>query len=73
MASQVVLVVKNLPANVADTRDGSSLPGLGKSPGVGNDTPLLYSCLENSMGLGAWQSTVHGDAELDTAEQNNLY
>ena len=22
--------------------------------------PLQYSCLENSMDLGAWQATVHG-------------
>ena len=58
-------MVKNIPANVTDTRDGSSLPGLGKYPGVGNGTPLLYSCLENSMGRGAFQSTVHGDTESE--------
>ena len=66
-------MVKNIPVNITDTRDGSSLPELGKYPGVGNGTPLLYSCLENSMGTGASQSTVHGDTESDTAEQNNLY
>ena len=36
-ASQVVLVVKNLPAKAGDV---GSIPGLGRSPGVGNDTPL---------------------------------
>ena len=28
--------------------------------GEGNGTPLQYSCLENPMGRGAWQTTVHG-------------
>jgi len=27
---------------------------LGRSPGEGNDDPLQYSCLENSMDRGAW-------------------
>ena len=36
------------------------IPGLGRSPGEGNGYPLQYSCLENSMGRGAWQATVHG-------------
>ena len=53
-ASQGVLLVKNLPTNAEDARDVGSIPGLGKSPGVGNGTPLQYSCLENSMGRGAW-------------------
>ena len=35
-------------------------PGLGRSPGEGNGYPLRYSCLENPMGRGAWQATVHG-------------
>ena len=48
-ASQVVLVVKNLPANTEDTRDVGSIPGSGRFPGVGNDGSVLYSCLENSM------------------------
>ena len=33
--------------------DGGSIPGLGRSPGEGNDNPLQYSCLENSMHRGA--------------------
>ena len=37
-----------------------SLPGLGRSPGVGNGNSLLYSCLENSMDRGVWWATVHG-------------
>ena len=36
------------------------IPGLGKPTGEGNDYPLQYSCLENSMDRGAWRAIVHG-------------
>ena len=62
-ASQVVLVVKNLPANAGDTRDMGSIPGLGRYPGVGNGNPFQHSCLENSMERVPWQSTVHGTSK----------
>ena len=52
-------VVKNPPATAGDTRDLGSIPGSGRSPGEGNNNPLQYSCLENSMEGGAWQATVH--------------
>ena len=39
-ASQVVLVVKNPPANAGDIRDMGSIPGSGRSPGEGNGNPL---------------------------------
>ena len=52
-------VVKNLPANGGDTRDTGSIPGSGRSPGIGNGNPLHYSCLENSMGREAWWATDH--------------
>ena len=52
--SDVVLVVKNPPANAEDTRDSGSVPGLGRSPGEGHGNPLQYSCLENPMDRGAW-------------------
>ena len=55
-SSQVALVVKNLPTNVGDTRDTGSITGSGRSPGVGNDTPLQCSCLENSRGRGVKES-----------------
>ena len=65
-ASQVVLVVKNLPANAGDEREVNSIPGSGRSPGGGHGNPLQYSCLENPMGRGAWQATVHGVARSQT-------
>ena len=58
-ASQVVLVVKNPPANAGDIIDAGSIPGLEISPGGGHGNPLQYSCLENSMDR-AWWATVHG-------------
>ena len=67
-------MVKNLPANAEDTRDLGSTPGSGISPGEGNDNPLQYSCLENSMDRGAWRATVHGiTKELDTTEQLSIH
>ena len=50
-ASQMVLLVKNLPANEGDIRDMGSIPGLGMGEGHGN--LLQYSCLENLMDWGA--------------------
>ena len=52
-------MVKNLPANAGDARDAGLIPGSGRSPGVGNDNTLQYSCLENSMDRGTWQAIVH--------------
>ena len=66
----VVLVVKNLPANVGDTRDVGSIPGLGRYPEEGNGNPIQYSCLENSKDRGDWQATVQGGCkDLDTTDQ----
>ena len=52
-------MVKILSANSGDLRELSSIPGLGRSPGEGNDNPLQQSCLENLMDRGAWWVTVH--------------
>ena len=57
--SQVVLMVKNPPANAGDVRDPGSIPGLRRSPGGGHGNPLQYSCLQNPMDRGAWWATVH--------------
>ena len=56
-ASQLVLVVKNLPANAGDIRKVGLILGSERSPGGRHGNQ--YSCLENSMDRGAWQATVH--------------
>ena len=53
-------MVKNLPASVGDAGDSGWIPGLGRSPGEGNDYPLQYSCLGNSMDRGVCWVIVHG-------------
>ena len=62
-ASQVLLVVKNLPANAGDA---GSVPGSRRSLGVGNGYPLQYSCLGNPRDRGAWKTTVYGVAKSRT-------
>ena len=56
-------VVKNLLANAGDEREVGSISGSGRSPEVGNDNPLQYSCLENPMDRRAWWAIVHGVTE----------
>ena len=56
--AQVVLVVKNLPANAGDVRDIGLIPGSGRSPGGEDGNPFQYSCLENPMDSGAWLAIV---------------
>ena len=56
-------MVKNPPDSTGDARDVGSIPGSGRSPGVGNGNPLQYSCLEDSMGRVAWWDTVLGAAK----------
>ena len=57
--NQVVLVVKNLPANAGNLRDMGSILGSGRSPGGGHSNQLQHSCLENPMDSGAWWAMVH--------------
>ena len=53
-------MVKNPRANAGEVRDVGSVPGLGRSLGVGNGKPLQYSCLDNFVDRDAWQATIHG-------------
>ena len=36
-------------ASACNAGDPGSIPGLGRSPGEGNGTPLQHTCLENPM------------------------
>ena len=69
-ASQVVLVVKNPPANAGDVRDLGLIPGSGRSPGGGHGNPLQYSCPEKShrqRSLACYSPWGH--QELDATER----
>ena len=62
--------VKQSPCNAGAAGDMGSIPGSGGSPGAGHDNKLQYSRLENPRDRGAWQTTVHGDAEPDTTRMH---
>ena len=55
----MLLVVKNLPANVGDVRDAGLIPGSGRSLREGHGNPPQYSCLENDMDKGSCQDAVY--------------
>ena len=65
-ASEVVLLVENMPANTGVVRDTGSIPGSERSPGGGHGNLLQYSCLENLMDGGAWRATNHEVAQSRT-------
>ena len=66
-------MVKKLPANAEDMRDGGSIPGSGRSLGEGNGNPVQYSCLGNILDRGAWQAIVYRVAkELDMTEHTYI-
>jgi len=64
-ASQVVLVVKNSPANTGDTGDADSVPGSGRSPWrrAGQHTPIFLPGESHGQGYGPW-----GSKESDRTE-----
>ena len=59
-------MVKNPPANAGDVRDLNLIPGVGRSSGEGNGSPLQYSSLENPTDREAWQAAVLGVAKSQT-------
>ena len=69
-ASQVALVVENLPANARTTGAVGLILGWGRSPGAGNGNPLQYSYLENPMERGVWWAAVHGVTKSQTQPSN---
>ena len=72
------LVDSDSKESACNAVDLGSIPGLERSPGEGNGSPLQYSCLENPMDRGVWWATVHGVAKswtqlrLNTACEQKL-
>ena len=56
--------------SICNAGNPGSIPGLRRSPGEGNGSPLQYSCLENPMDRGAWLATAHGVAKSWTQLNN---
>ena len=63
-------VTENLPVNARDAGYVGSIPGSGRSPGVGNGNLLQYSCLKNHMDRESWRAAVHGAAKSWTQLSN---
>ena len=59
-------MVKNLPANAGDAGDVRTIPSSGGFPGMGNDNPFQYPCLEDSVDRGSWRAIVHKVAKSHT-------
>ena len=57
------LVVKNLLAKAGGTRDVGSIPGSGRSPGVGKGNSPQYFCLENSN-LAGYHPWSHKESDM---------
>ena len=56
--------------SVCNAGDLGSIPGFGRSPGERNGHPPQYSCLENSMDIGAWRAIIHRVAKSWTQLSN---
>ena len=71
-AFQVVLEVKNLPANAGDIRDVGLIPGLGRSAGGGNAThsSILAWRIPQTEEPGVYSP--QGHKELDTTAETLL-
>ena len=67
-----VCILRELPRwlsgkeSASQAGDRSLVLGSGRFPGEGNDNPLQYSCLENSMDRGIWQTIAHRVAKSQT-------
>ena len=69
VASQEVILVKNLPASAGDISDKGLIHGSRRYPGEGKGNPLQYSCLENHMAEepGGLQFTGHTESDRTAA------
>ena len=65
-------MVMNLPTNTGDIRDVGLIPGLGRSPGGGNDNPTPVSLPGKSHGQWSLASYSPWDrTESDSTETTN--
>ena len=55
----VSLVAQTVKKSACSAGDLGSVPGSGRSPGEGNDYPLQFSFLEDSMDKEALWAVVH--------------
>ena len=68
-ASQVALMVKNLPAKARNIGDVVLIPDSERSCGGGQGKLLQYSCPVKLRDRGAWWAAVHGISESQTLRQ----
>ena len=59
---------KEFAYNAGDTGDVGLIPGLGRSPGVGNGNSPVFLPGESHGQRRAWQAIAHEIAKLDTTE-----
>ena len=72
----IIYIIKyylRFKASACNTGDPGLIPGLGRSPGEENGSPLQYSCLENPMDREAWWATVLGVAKSWTRLSDFTY
>ena len=65
-------LVKNMPANAGGARDAGLIPGLGRSAGVGNGSPLQYSCQENPKDREYFWAIVNGVCKQSDMTKHTL-
>ena len=64
-------MIKISVISAGNTGDIGSIPGLGRSLGVGSGSPLQYSCLEDPVDRGAWWDVVHRVAKSQTQQHTH--
>ena len=63
LGTTLLLLVAAYNASAYNAGVPGSNPGLGRSSGKGNGTPLQYCCLGDPMDRGAWRAKIHGVAK----------
>ena len=69
MLPQVAPVVKNLPANAGNIRDGGSIPGSGRSLEEGMATHSSILAWRIPIDRETWGATIHGVTQRRTGQK----